>query len=180
MGFTVFSSLLYNVYLILTSILQSLNRFKLVYIVSIVGFATNGILDIPLMYLFNHLGMEAFYGAITSTIIGYTLSLTIGLVSLHKSEGIHYEGAIKVIIRDFIPGGAMVAVLVLLNKILPFNTLTVIGAVITIGINIIVGGIVFMYLAYKLGIISYLLGKDTIDRLLIKLRIKKKRPIDDA
>ena len=173
LGFTVFSSLLYNVYLILTSILQSLNKFKLVYLVSIIGFLINGLLDVPLMYLFNHLGMEAFYGAITSTIIGYTISLTIGLVSLHKTEGIHYDGAIKVIIRDFIPGAAMVIVLVLLNRVLPFNTEAVSGAIITIAINIIVGGIIFIYLAYKLGIISYLLGKDTIDRFLRKLKIKR-------
>ena len=173
LGFTVFSSLLYNVYLILTSILQSLNKFKLVYIVSIVGFATNGLLDVPLMYLFNSLGMEAFYGAITSTIIGYSLSLIIGLVSLHKSEGIHYDGATKVIFRDFIPAIAMVITLVLLNRILPFDTITVSGAIITIAINIIVGGIIFIYFSYKLGILSYLLGRETIDRFLRKLKIKK-------
>lgn len=173
LGFTVFSSLLYNVYLILTSILQSLNKFKLVYLVSIIGFATNGLLDVPLMYLFNSLGMEAFYGAITSTIIGYTLSLTIGLVSLHKSEGIQYKNAAKVIVRDFIPAIAMVITLVLLNRILPFNTEVVTGAIITIAINIIVGGIIFIYFSYKLGILSYLLGKETIDKLLRKLRIKR-------
>ena len=173
LGFTVFSSLLYNVYLILTSILQSLNKFKLVYIVSIVGFATNGLLDVPLMYLFNSLGMEAFYGAITSTIIGYSLSLIIGLVSLHKSEGIQYKNAAKVIIRDFIPAIAMVITLVLLNRILPFDTMTVSGAIITIAINIIVGGIIFIYFSYKLGILSYLLGRETIDRFLRKLKTKK-------
>lgn len=180
LGFTVFSSLLYNVYLILTSILQSLNKFKLVYLVSIIGFATNGLLDVPLMYLFNSLGMEAFYGAITSTIIGYTLSLTIGLVSLHKTEGIHYDGAIKVIIRDLIPAFAMVIVLVLLNHILPFDTLTITGAIITIIINVIVGGVIFIYLAYKLGIVSYLIGKEAIDKLLRKLKFIKSDTIDNA
>ncbi len=174
LGYTVFSSLLYNVYLILTSILQSLNKFKLVYIVSILGFLVNGLLDIPLMYLFNYLGVEAFYGAITSSIIGYSLSLGIGLIVLHKKENIHYNGALKIICKDLIPGIAMVIVLAILNKILPFDELTIFGAVCTIISNAVVGGIVFIFLAYKLKIISDLLGKDAIEKIVNRLTHKKK------
>ncbi len=173
LGYAVFSSLLYNVYLILTSILQSLNKFKLVYIVSILGFLSNGLLDVPLMHLFNKLGMDAFFGAITSSLIGYSLSLGIGLIALHKKEGIKYKKTIKVMIADIIPAVSMIVVLMILNKILPFNTLTVTGAIATIIINIIVGGIVFLYLAYKLGILTELFGKGMIDKIRKRIMPRK-------
>ena len=91
LGYTVFSTMLYNVYLILTSILQSMNKFKLVYLVALSGFITNALLDIPLMHLFNKLGFNAFYGAITSSIIGYSLSIAIGLIYLNKKENVEYK-----------------------------------------------------------------------------------------
>lgn len=172
--YTVFSFLLYDVYLILTSILQSLNKFKLVYTVSILGFVTNGLLDVPLMYLFNYLGLEAFYGAITSSIIGYSLSLTIGLVSLHKTEGIRYKETLNIIVKDMIPAIAMVVVLFGLNYILPFDELTIFGAILTIICNVIVGGIVFIFLAYKLKIVTDLLGEDIINKVICKFKRKDK------
>lgn len=173
LGYSVFSSLLYNSYIILTSILQSLNKFKLVYTVSILGFLTNGLLDVPLMYLFNALGLEAFYGAITSSIIGYSLSLLIGLVSLHKHEGVKYKETFNIIRRDIIPAVAMVIVLTLLNRVLPFNVLTITGAIATIACNIVVGGCVFMFLAYKLRILQDLFGKTMVNKITSKFNRKK-------
>ena len=38
LGYAVFGTMLYDVYIILTSILQSLNKFKLVYTVALTGF----------------------------------------------------------------------------------------------------------------------------------------------
>lgn len=174
LGLSVFSSLLYNVYLILTSILQSLNKFKLVYAVSIVGFVTNGILDVPMMYLCNSLGIEAFYGAIISSIIGYSLSLAIGLISLHKKEGIKYKETFSIIRRDIIPAGAMVIVLLLLNKVLPFDALTIGGAILTIICDVVVGGAIFIFLAYKLNILQELLGETITNKVTSKFHKQAK------
>lgn len=165
----VFSSLLSNVYLILSSILQSLNKFKYVYIVSIVGFVTNGLLDIPIMLLFNKLGLNGFLGSVVSSIIGYTLSISIGLLVLKKNIGINYKKTLNITFKNFIPSIAMILVLYALNLILPFNRIRTFGALITIMINGIVGASVYLVIAYKLGIIKYIFGEQFINKIIKKL-----------
>lgn len=173
LGYTVFSTMLYNVYIILTSILQSLNKFKVVYKVALTGFIINAVLDVPLMHLFNNIGLNAFYGAITSSIIGYSCSLLIGLIYLKKKENIDYKDATGTIKKDIICAIVMLVVLLLINKILPFNQLTVIGAVATIATNMICGGAVFTLCAYKMGILNSLFGEEMINKVLKKLKFIK-------
>ncbi|HQC84075.1 MAG TPA: polysaccharide biosynthesis protein, partial [Bacilli bacterium] len=43
-----FSAVLGNVYLVLSTSLQSLSKYKLVYVISILGFVLNGLLDVPI------------------------------------------------------------------------------------------------------------------------------------
>lgn len=50
-----------------------------------VGLITNAILDVPLMLLFDKMGMNVSYGAITAALIGYTLS-TITSLSILKEN----------------------------------------------------------------------------------------------
>lgn len=73
------------------SALQGINKRKLIYVSVLLGLGVNAALDIPLIYLFNYLGIYPFYGAITATLIGYALSLIVVLISLHKSDGLNYK-----------------------------------------------------------------------------------------
>lgn len=167
--YAVYSAMLANIYLVITNILQSLNRYKSVYLVSFVGFFLNALLDIPLMYLFHYLGIEAFLGSILASVIGYSISILIGLIILKKKDHISYKTTVSVIIRSFIPGGIMFISLFLLNNILPFNEYTISGAIITSIIDAIVGGIIYLYLSYRVRLIQDVLGKEVVNKVLKKL-----------
>lgn len=167
--YAVYSAMLANIYLVITNILQSLNRYKSVYLVSFVGFFLNALLDIPLMYLFHYLGIEAFLGSILASVIGYSISILIGLIILKKKDHISYKTTESVIIRSFIPGGIMFISLFLLNNILPFNEYTISGAIITSIIDAIVGGIIYLYLSYRVRLIQDVLGKEVVNKVLKKL-----------
>lgn len=167
--YAVYSAMLANIYLVITNILQSLNRYKSVYLVSFVGFFLNALLDIPLMYLFHYLGIEAFLGSILASVIGYSISILIGLIILKKKDHISYKTTESVIIRSFIPGGIMFISLFLLNNILPFNEYTIYGAIITSIIDAIVGGIIYLYLSYRVRLIQDVLGKEVVNKVLKKL-----------
>ena len=167
--YAVYSAMLANIYLVITNILQSLNRYKSVYLVSFVGFFLNALLDIPLMYLFHYLGIEAFLGSILASVIGYSISILIGLIILKKKDHISYKTTVSVIIRSFIPGGIMFISLFLLNNILPFNEYTISGAIITSIIDAIVGGIIYLYLSYRVSLIQDVLGKEVVNKVLKKL-----------
>lgn len=80
-----------SLYLIMGSILQNINKNKLIYISIFVGLGLNAFLDIPLMLLFNKIGLYPYYGAITATLIGYIVSLSIIIYKLKKEDNISYN-----------------------------------------------------------------------------------------
>ena len=91
LNLAVISALCANVYMIITIILQSLNRYKLVYLVSISGFLLNALFDVPWMLFMRHIGFEGFIGSIISSIFGFSISIVIGLVGLKKlDKDIHF------------------------------------------------------------------------------------------
>lgn len=78
-------------YIILGSITQNLNKNKLIYLTILIGLGLNAILDVPLMLLFDHIGIYPFYGAITATIIGYSVSLLLVVYKLNKEDNIKFK-----------------------------------------------------------------------------------------
>lgn len=82
-------------YIMICSGLQGLNKTKLIYLSVGLGLFINLCLDIPLILLFNKLNIYPFYGAITSTLIGYSISLIIPFVTLKKKYNINYKDTIN-------------------------------------------------------------------------------------
>ncbi len=82
-------------YILICNGLQGLNKSKLIYVSVGTGLILNLLLDLPLMYLFNSIGIYPFYGAICATIIGYTISVIIPLIVLHNKYGLNYKDTIK-------------------------------------------------------------------------------------
>lgn len=168
LGLSVFSAVMANMYMILSTICQSLNKFKLVYLVSITGFLTNAILDVPIMLLFNTLGIPAFLGSIVASIIGFSLSVIIGLVFLHKDENIDFKFMIKSILKTSIPSIIMILVLIILNKFIVIN-----NNILKITVNGIVGGSIYIIISYYLGLIENLFGREYLNKIIKKLTFGK-------
>lgn len=168
-----FSALFGNLYLIISTICQSLSKYKLVYTVSITGFVLNALLDVPIMLLYNHIGFKPYLGSITASIIGYSVSTFIGLYSLKKENNIKYKSFIKLIGKTLIPAGVMCITLLIVNYYLPFNETTYKGAFITIIIDAFIGGIIYIGISVKTGILEEIIGKAYINKLLKKLTFGK-------
>ncbi len=172
LSFAVCSALLANIYMILSTICQSLNKIKLVYIVSITGFLLNGILDVPMMLLMNALGYEAFIGSIISSIIGFGVSVLIGLISLHHTEKIKYTKMIREVLKTMVPATLMVVVLVLFNLFhFPYDTH--VKAILKIGFYALVGGSIYIGVSYKMGLLDDILGKEMMRKIIKKLTLGK-------
>jgi len=171
LSFAVCSALLANIYMILSTICQSLNKIKLVYIVSITGFLLNGILDVP-MLLMNALGYEAFIGSIISSIIGFGVSVLIGLISLRHTEKIKYTKMIREVLKTMVPATLMVVVLVLFNLFhFPYDTH--VKAILKIGFYALVGGSIYIGVSYKMGLLDDILGKEMMRKIIKKLTLGK-------
>lgn len=173
LSLNVFTGLFLNIYMITSSALQGLNKFKIVYLATITGFVTNALLDVPIMLLYFHLGIPAYLGAITASIIGYTLSVTIALIALHKECNLEYKDTFKTILRMIIPTVAMILVVFLFSKVYPLNVQSRLSCILYIAISGILGGITYFVIAFKQGLVTNILGKRITNKILKVLTLGK-------
>lgn len=171
--YTAFQAIFASIFIVMSMALQSLNKFKTVYLSTIIGFVTNGLLDIPLMYLFKNLGMHAFYGAIAATIIGYIISYIIALYSLHKDLKFNYKEIKRTLLRVLIPSISMVIVLFIVSLIIKTDVTGRVNSLLVCIPYAIFGSITYLVVSYKTGLLSDVLGETYIDNILKKLKIKK-------
>ena len=160
------------VLLVLNATLQSMKKFRLIYVNTLVGWGLNALLDIPLILLFNKIGIYPFYGTITATMIGCSISSIIILSCLKKEFDFKYKHVLTNLRKVIIPNIAMIVLLFSFNRILPVSE----NVFITIGylaIEVISGAFIFLFIAYKNGILFDIFGKDLINKILRKLRIIK-------
>ena len=162
--FSIIYALLINIYMTVSTILQGLNKFKIVYILTGVGFLLNGILDVPLMILFNYLGFNAYLGAIFSTIIGYSVSIIIGLLSLKKECSISYKNTFingfKIIVVSFI----VMSILYISKHIYNVSVLSKINSIIYVIIEGVLGVVLYIYITFKLKIIKEIFKRKNLSK----------------
>ena len=171
--YTAISSFFASMYLVISMSLQSLNKFKVVYMSSILGFITNALMDIPMMYLFKYLGFHAFYGAIVATIIGYIVSYTISLSKLKKELNFNYKEITKTIKKLILPVLSMTIILMILKLLINTNVTGKINAFIICIPFALLGGLTYILITYKTNLLTETIGEDYIYKILKKLKIKK-------
>ena len=169
----VFTGLFLNIYMITSSALQGLNKFKTVYLSTITGFATNALLDVPLILLYDKIGIPPFLGAVTASIIGYLLSVVIALVSLQKDCKLNYSSTFKTIIKMLVPTISMILVVVIIKVLFPLNINSRLSSLLYVAISAILGGITYFVVAFKQGILVNILGKNMTNKILKVLTLGK-------
>lgn len=173
LSINIFTALLVNINISTSTMLQSMNKFKAVYLSVILGFVTNGLLDVPMMYLCKCIGIESFIGSIIATCIGYFLSIGVSIYYLKKeSKDLKFNTTINITYKVLFAVAIMFMVLFALNKVLPFNLYTRSGAMTVTVINSIIGAIIYIFITYKLNVIDEVFGRDFIDKIKRKLHFK--------
>lgn len=173
LSLNVFTGLLINIYMTTSSALQGLNKFKTVYISTITGFVTNAVLDVPLMLLYNKIGIPPFLGAVSASIIGYSLSIIIALISLKKDCKLAYRETFNVVLKMIVPTVLMMLVVFVLYKIVPINYGSKLSCVFFVAVNAIVGAIVYFVVSFKMKILDKVFGKEMLNRIIKKLTFGK-------
>lgn len=166
---TIFVTLVANVYMITSSTLQSLNKFKLVYKSALLGFVLNALLDVPIMLLFNVLGIPPFLGAGTASIIGYASASIYVLYVLRKEHNLRYGKTFRLVCKLIVPILSMILSVLLTMYLVPVSYDSKLSCIIYIGINAAVGAIVYGLLVYMNGTLNDVLG----DRFGITSKLDK-------
>ena len=170
--FNVFVALVLNMFMITNFTLQSVNKFKMVYISVLTGFITNGLLDVPFMILFSKIGIPAYFGAIAATITGYSLSILIAVIYFKKKYNFHYGKTFKIYLKTLIPLTLMILSVLLIKYFMPVINRRAICCL-ECAIYGIVGGIVYIITSYKIGLLQDVFGKEYLRKIIKKLTFGK-------
>ncbi len=125
-------------YIVVNSLLQSLNGEKVIYKSVIIAQLVNVALDIPFMVLFHRIGLPAYYGAIAATLACFIISNSISLHHLNKKMHLNYKETVAAIPRFIISTVVLIGMLEVFKLILPMNS----PSRLTQMVNILITGIV--------------------------------------
>ena len=150
----IFGSIFTNVVVIM----QSLSRYKIMYIALVLGFSFNAITNIPFMVFFNKIGLPMYYGNLVATMIGYSITIFMCLIDLKKTFNISYFRTFKDLILVTLSCIIMTIVLLLLKNIIVIDGLTRLMSAFVIVIYALIGGLIYFVITYKLGLFNRILG----------------------
>lgn len=173
LAISVYVAFLGNVFMIVSSTLQSLNKFKLVYKSSILGLLINMILDAPLMVLYSHIGIPAYLGASSASIIGYSISSIYALYKLKKEHSLNYKDTFNIIKKLLLPLICMVIGVVITMHLVSVNYDSKISCIIYISINSIVGAIIYIGILIKNKTLKYVMGDELYKKIISKVTLGK-------
>lgn len=146
--YTILLAVLDSAYVIICSALQGLYKTKLVYVSVFLGLIANLLLDMPLMYLFNRLGIYPFYGAICATMIGYLISLGLPLIALKINDGFEYKETVRLLPKIFISILISTMLALIYKRFMPEPK----GFILTFGylaISGLITGLIYLVINYK-------------------------------
>ncbi len=117
----VFASLFGGLYSIVVNVLQGLSKYKLVIASVFTGLIINTVLDVPMILLFDKLGLNSIHGAIVASLTGYTISTVISLIILNKKYKFSFNETIKKLPKYIISYIIFTLVLIIMKQFIPID-----------------------------------------------------------
>jgi peptidoglycan biosynthesis protein MviN/MurJ (putative lipid II flippase) len=149
-----------------------MQKFKIIYRNSFVGIITNAALDLPLILLFNKIGISPYIATVVATSIGYLTSIILTLIYLKKTMKFEYQKTIEILKKIIVPCICMILPIIVGKQLFTYNISTLISFI-TLAIYGSIGIIVYLFMTYKNNALQEVLGEDLINNVLKKLHLKK-------
>ncbi|MBR3987828.1 MAG: polysaccharide biosynthesis protein [Clostridia bacterium] len=174
LAFAIALNVIASVVAVVSMSMQSIDMGKHVIIFTLVGIVINACMDLPLIYLFNNLGIPAYLGATAASILGETVTLALLLISLYKRHKVGFTPSLKIVLKVIVPVGAMVVAVILLKLLCPVVDSRGVVLLLQLGVYAVAGALVYGVLAYLFGAITDVMDKNTLKGILRKLHLIKK------
>lgn len=154
--------------------MQSMNLGKATCFYNILGVIINTALDLPLIYLFDAMGLPAYLGASAASIAGQIVTAALLLRVLKRTICFRYRPTISFLIR-VAPAAALMTGAVLLVKFLwPVSDGRGLLLILQFLVYAAVGGAVYLPLVYRWQVLSDVFGTKMMQRITGKLGIRKR------
>lgn len=166
----VFVALVTTLFTASITILQLLKEYKMVFISLLSGLIVNASLNVPLLYAFNRMGLPAYYGSTTSTILGYSSCIIISLWYIHKKYQVNYEDTVKKVISVLMTTMMMAVILLLLQKVFPYDSTSRLFSILYVLIYACIGVVIYFFIAFQSKLVDSVFGKENIMKIRKKFR----------
>ncbi len=166
----VFVALATTLFTITITIVQLMKEYKQVFKSLLAGFLTNVILNIPLLYGFHKMGLPAYFGSTTSTILGYLVCAFMCLSFLKRKYQIHYEETFKKFISIVSAVLVMAIVLLVLRYFMPFTSDSRLISIITVFCYSVIGAVIYLTITTRNGLMQDIYGGNVFQIIWKKLR----------
>lgn len=172
-GVYVFQALSYSFYSILIDTTQTMNNTKVALGTLLGSLVLKLLFNIPMMYLFNIVGIEAYYAPIITTIVIQFIAIIFLLVMLNKMYQVNYKDTFNKFVKIILATAIMYVSLMIVKIFVPIDSASRSKAIIETIIFGFVGGIVYLFVVFKTKLIYEIFGFTFINNILVKLKIKK-------
>lgn len=148
--FTIIVTIFDCLYMVLNSLMQSLNKKQIIYFSVTAGLVINLVLDVPMMHLFKALGLPAYIGAVFATFTGFAVSNTMSLVYLRRRiPALRYTDTLRALPRAVFSIAATLALGILIRLFLPTESPSKLIQVLNIAACGIPCGALYVLLSFR-------------------------------
>ena len=158
LSFLIFSGLMICLFTVVISIMQVFKDYKTVFWSLFLGVILKFILNNSLISVFYKIGVPAYYGVISATIISYLVSFIICIFILCFKYDISFEDVIKSTVDIISSTMIMIFALFLIKFIIPISSSIRINNLFIILVYALIGGIIYMFYAYRCGLFKKIFG----------------------
>lgn len=165
---SIFTAVFASVYTNAIVMVQSLSRYKTMYIALLSGFFFNACMNIPFMILFHKIGLTIYHGNLVATMLGYSVTILICLIDIKKQLKVSYRDTIK---HFFVMLFACIVMILLLKGftyVLPITGYGRIMSLVIVIIYAIIGAIIYFGITYFTKTFDAAIGKDAIQEIFHK------------
>lgn len=157
---------------VMSTTMQSVGRGKAVCVTIFTGIVLNATLDLPLIHLFSRIGLPAYLGAATASIIGQTVTVAMQTAALKKSHGFSPRPVLRHTLRILCATAVMLLAVFLLRLLWPVSR----GGRVLVALQLLafalVGGLIYFTVIYVLQTAEQILGRAAYNRVLDRFHIR--------
>lgn len=160
----------FSLYTTVINVAQSMSETKIALGTLVVSFLAKAGLNIPMMYLFKYMGLEAYYApSFTNALVEFSAFVAI-LLLLSKKYKFNYKDTLRILPKTLLSLVVMLLILFGMKFFINVNQVSRISALFVVIIYSAVGGFVYLILTKKLNLINEVFGQEFIAKIFSKFK----------
>lgn len=162
--------IVYGLYTTIINISQTINNTKLSLISLLLSFLAKLLLNSPMMIILKNIGVEGYYGSVVTNFIVEGLTFIIVLLFIKRKYNFSFKPILISLLKSVVCASIMLLVLYVIKIIIPLNSTSRLISIYYIIIYALIGAPIYIFFAFKLGLINNVFGVNTLKSLIKKIK----------